>query len=255
MKTIDLFYEDQGTGTPIILVHGFPLSHRIWGRVARVLSQSCRVIMPDLRGMGNSPATDGDYSMRLLAEDLLRLMDRLELDRAVLAGHSMGGYVCLEFARSFKTRISGLGLVASQAAPDSPEKRIGRLASIEEVKKKKGIESIITGMLPRLSNRADLHKEIMNIMLSASLQGVIGSLQGMAERSDAREWLPEIQVPVTLIAGANDVIVPVSNAEDLAALLPDCELIVLEKSGHMPMMEQPSEIAAALLALLHRINQ
>lgn len=254
MKAIDLYFEDRGAGIPIILVHGFPLTHKIWDQVAVILSQSCRVIMPDMRGMGNSPATDGEYSMRLLAEDLLRLMDHLQLDKAVLAGHSMGGYVCLEFARSFKDRISGFALVASQAAPDSPEKKMGRLVSVEELNKRKGIESIVTGMLPRLSDRVDLHEEMIEIMRSASLQGVIGDLMGMAERDDAREWLPDIQVPVTVIAGANDLIVPKSNAEEMAALLPDCELVLLEKSGHMLMMEQPLETSEALLSLLRRVR-
>jgi pimeloyl-ACP methyl ester carboxylesterase len=254
IKAVDLFFEDQGLGMLFMLVHGYPLSHKIWNRVVPLLSSHNRVIAPDLRGLGNSPATDESYSMQLLAEDLVRLMDRIKVNQTVLAGHSMGGYVCLEFARSFPDRISGLAMVASQAAPDTPEKRLGRLVSIEEVKKN-GINPIAISMLPRLTDHVELTKELKEIMLSASPLGVIGCLEGIADRADAREWLPKIKIPTLIIAGKRDSIIPISCAYEMVKLLPDSELVILDNSCHLPMMEQPEETAAALLSLVHRIEQ
>jgi pimeloyl-ACP methyl ester carboxylesterase len=253
MKTIEMYFEEKGWGTALILVHGFPLSHRIWDQVVPVLSHSCRVIIPDLRGMGNSPATEGPYLMRSLAADLLRLMDRIKIDKAILAGHSMGGYVCLEFARSFGDRLSGLALVASQAAPDTTEKKAGRMAMIEEVRKK-GIQPIVDSMLLRLSNHPDLKQKLTDLMKSTSTMGAIGALYGMAERKDAREWLAKITVPSLIIAGLQDSIVPLRSAKEMESLLPNCELTVLDQSGHMPMLEEPEETGAALMSLINRVN-
>src|SRR5512144_1307135 len=120
---VNLAYEEHGEGTPVILTHGFPLNRSIWYPVVPKLSEKVHLILPDLRGHGQSPVPEGVYSMRLLAEDLRALMDQLNIEKVVLAGHSMGGYVSLAFARAYPGRLAGLALVATQAAADSPERR------------------------------------------------------------------------------------------------------------------------------------
>ena len=121
-QPVDLFYNEQGQGTPVILLHGFPFNHTIWQPVMPLLAEHARLIMPDLRGFGQSPVTDGVYSMRLMAEDVVALMDKLGLEKAVLVGHSMGGYISLAFAQAYPNRLLGLGLVATQDSSDLPEK-------------------------------------------------------------------------------------------------------------------------------------
>jgi pimeloyl-ACP methyl ester carboxylesterase len=123
---VELYYEEFGQGVPVILLHGFPLNHTIWMPVVERLQSHVRVITPDLRGHGKSPATDGDYSMRLMAEDIHALMNRLDIPKAVLVGHSMAGYASLAFARAYPGRLAGLAMVASQAEADTPEKRQAR---------------------------------------------------------------------------------------------------------------------------------
>lgn len=254
MDPIDLFHEDIGSGSPILLVHGYPLNHEIWKQVALILREKARVIMPDLRGMGKSPATPGAYSMHLLAEDLLCLMDLMRIDKTILAGHSMGGYVCLEFARVFPDRVSGIALVASQAVPDSPDRRQARYVSIRDVERN-GIGPVVEAMLPKLTDRQDLKEVLTNIMSDSSKLGVMGCLGGMAERQDAREWIPDIKIPALVIAGKNDKIISMDNAKEMAALFTDGKLEILQASGHMPMMEQPEETAKALLSFLGRVKQ
>jgi len=135
-KPIDLFFIEQGEGIPVLLIHGYPLDHQIWSRVVSMLAKKARIITPDLRGFGLSSATKGTYSMSLFAMDIIHLLDQLKIEKAIFVGHSMGGYVCLEIARSYSERMAGLALVASQAEADSSETRVGRYASIKAVEKK-----------------------------------------------------------------------------------------------------------------------
>ena len=191
---VELYYEEFGQGFPVILMHGYPLNHTIWMPVVERLQAHARVITPDLRGHGKSPVTDGEYSMRLMAEDIHALMNRLDIPKAVLVGHSMAGYVSLAFARAYPGRLAGLAMVASQAEADSPEKRQGRYITAEEVGRK-GVRQVAKSMLPKLTPRKELTADLMEIMLKTPKKGVIGTLKGMAERPDALEWLAEIEVP------------------------------------------------------------
>ena len=109
LKPVDLYYEETGQGMPLILVHGFPMDHTTWQPVLPFLNDCARIILPDLRGFGKSPVSKGTYTMRLLAEDILRLMDLLKLEKAVIAGHSMGGYVALILCTGLPTSTGRAG--------------------------------------------------------------------------------------------------------------------------------------------------
>ena len=234
LEPVKLYYKETGQGTPVVLVHGFPLNHSIWNEVATELKEHARVIMPDLRGHGRSPAPEGTYSMRLLAEDLRQLLDDLELDRVVLVGHSMGGYACLAFARAYPERLAGFGLIASQAEADAPERRQGRYQTADDVKTK-GVKIVAEAMAPKLTTQSELVEPLRQLMLHvATPNGVMGSLKGMAERADATAWLSSISVPALVLAGKEDAIIPLVRAQTLAQLLGRGWLVEIEGAGHMP---------------------
>jgi 3-oxoadipate enol-lactonase len=250
LKPVDLFFEETGQGTPLVLVHGFPLDHTTWQPLLPYLSGCARVIMPDLRGFGKSPVTNGTYTMRLLAEDILRLLDRLKLEKAVITGHSMGGYVALAFAHAYPQRLAGLGLVASQAEADAPERRHSRLNIAEEVEHK-GVRVVADGMPVKLTLNPTLATQLHELIhATATAEGVAGCMRGMAERPDATEWLGEIAAPSVVIAGAQDGIIPVQKSHDMETLLGRSWLVVIEEAGHMPMMEAPERVADALRQLV-----
>lgn len=246
---VELYYEEYGQGFPVILLHGFPLNRTIWMPVVERLKGVARVITPDLRGHGKSPVTDGDYSMRLMAEDVHALMTRLDISKAILVGHSMAGYVSLAFARAYPGHLAGLAMIASQAEADSPERRQGRYITAEEVRRK-GVRSLVKSMLPRLTSRQDLAAELADIMIKTPKKGVIGALRGMAERPNALEWLSEIQVPAVVIAGEKDTIIPIERARTMTQMLVRSWLVEIQDAAHMPMMEAPQEVADALKQLL-----
>lgn len=253
LKSIDLAVEEHGEGIPLVLIHGFPLNRQIWQPLIPLLEKKARLILPDLRGFGDSPQELEDYSMRLLAADVVRLLDRLNIEKALIAGHSMGGYVALEFAHAYPHRLKGLALVASQADEDTPERRQARLITAREVRSR-GIRYIADGMPPKLSAKPEVQKELHRIISTCSIQTVVAALKAMADRRDANAWLPEIQVPVLAIAGTEDQLIPVEKTHSLIKLVNKGWAVEIADAGHMPMMEAPQKVAEALGQLICAAN-
>lgn len=252
-KPIILSYEIMGEGLPIIFLHGYPLNRMIWSPLVENLATLARVILVDLRGHGNSPAPEGKYSMELMAADINNLMDSLKIKKAILVGHSMGGYVSLAFVKNYPDRLGGLGLVATQAAADSPEKRQVRLDSIQQVKSD-GVAPIVESMLSRLTSRSNLYPVLRNIMVATPRQGVIGTLEGIADREDSTPRLKNIRVPTLIIAGIEDKIIALDRAEEMARLIPNAWLVKIPGAGHMPMMETPDSMVNPLLELIETVK-
>jgi 3-oxoadipate enol-lactonase len=248
-KPVPLAYEEHGQGKPVVLVHGFPLNRTIWHPLLPALAGQARLILPDLRGHGQSPVVEGTYTMRSLADDLLDLLDRLEIEKAVLVGHSMGGYVCLAFAHAYPHRLGGLGLVSSQAGADTTERRQARLLQAKEVARK-GPAAIASSMAGKLTNRPELVEILRNMILHAPRQGIVGALKGMAERPDATDWLADITVPAVVIAGGQDILIPGERSRLMAQLLGRAGLVEIPTAGHMPMMEEPQAVSVALKQLI-----
>jgi 3-oxoadipate enol-lactonase len=251
-QAVELHYEEHGEGKAVLLIHGFPFDHSIWSEVSAGLAGKARLILPDLRGFGQSPSPDGVYSMRLMAEDIAALMDRLEIKKAVLAGHSMGGYISLAFAQAYPERIAGLALVTSQAVADTPERRQARLRLADEVKRK-GVKAVVAANLERYSPNPDIRERTRTVMMQSQKKGVIAALKGMAERPDFTEVLSHLAVPGVVIAGELDAIVTLEKAREMAQMLPRGWVVEIPGGGHMPMFEAPELVTQAILDLLGRI--
>ncbi len=176
-------YERGGKGKTMVLIHGFPLDHTIWEPIVPLLETKADVIMPDLRGFGESAVPPADYRLTDLAADLLALLDELKIDQAVIAGHSMGGYVALAFAHAYPGRILGLGLVSSQALADSPERKAARYKEAEDVLSN-GVGEVATGMSGKLTANTGLQAKMKELILRQSPQGLATALRAMAERPD-----------------------------------------------------------------------
>jgi len=239
----------RGKGPALMLVHGFPLDHSIWEPVARLLEDRADLFLPDLRGLGESDAPLDGYSMEQYAGDLLALLNQAHIEKAVVAGHSMGGYVALAFARLYPDRLHGLGLIATQAIADSPEARQRRAATADAVRAD-GVVAVADGMSPKLSAHPSHAPALHELILRQPQAGVIGALGAMAARPDSTELLKHIRVPVTVVAGTADALIPVERSREMAAALPEAKLSELEGVGHMPMMEAPEKLADLLAGLL-----
>lgn len=240
-----LSYERLGRGAPLVLIHGYPLDHSIWKEVTPLLSSTFDLILPDVRGFGQSDATDSPYSMADLANDLAALLDHLQIESVFVAGHSMGGYVSLAFAQAHPSRVNGLALVASQAAADTPERRASRHASVKQILEH-GIEETVEGMTPKLSANTRVQAFVHELMAKQKPAAFIGALQAMAGRLDMLPYLVSSNFPLLLIHGDSDGLIPLDRAREIKAAVPRAGWFLLPGVGHMPMLEDPTGIAIAL---------
>lgn len=245
---IHLAYERRGRGTPMVLLHGFPLDHHLWDDIAPLLEDNFDLILPDLRGFGESTTVDLFYAMEDFASDVAGLLDYLGIPKATIVGHSMGGYIALAFARLYPERVSGLGLVASQAAADAPERREGRYKSAAEVADK-GIASVVELMTTKFTSDPRLQEAARQSMERQPPAAYIGALKAMAERVDSTPLLSSIQYPVVIVHGDADALVPIDRAREVKAAVPHAHLVEISGAGHMPMMEAKEETAQALRQL------
>lgn len=243
-----LVYHRSGQGAPLLLAHGFPLDRAFWNPLLPYLEAHFDCILPDLRGFGDSPPTEAGYSLDDMAADLNMLLDALGLPAAFLAGHSMGGYLALAFARRFGAQLLGLGLLGTQAAADPPERKAARYDTLEQVRRD-GVNAVL-GMADKLTADPRHASALRQIIQRQNPIGVMGALQAMAERPDSRSVLATLTVPVVIIHGLTDVLVPVERAREMKAALPSALLMELPGVGHSPSYEAPEQTAAALKQLL-----
>jgi pimeloyl-ACP methyl ester carboxylesterase len=242
---IQLAYDRRGEGTPLVLVHGFPLDHHLWDEVTPLLEDTFDLILPDLRGFGGSSTVDSFYAMEDYASDIAGLLDQLGIQKAAIVGHSMGGYVALAFARLFPKRVRGLGLVSSQVLADAPERKDGRYKSAAEVAEH-GISSVVEAMASKFTADKRLQGFARQSMERQQPAAYISALKAMAERVDSTPLLSAFAFPVVLIHGDADQLIPIDRAREVKAALPQAHLVEISGAGHMPMMEDRQKTAEAL---------
>jgi 3-oxoadipate enol-lactonase len=258
-KIIDgvrLAYDVAGSGDAIVLLHGFALDRSIWDAQFSGLAAHSRVVRLDLRGSGESACGEGPALMETLAGDVFGLLDALDIGRAVVAGHGMGGYVGLAFFRMYAERVAGLALIASQVRADPAERSAEREALIGRLEAR-GIEAAIETYLPRAlaANAAEgLRERLRAIVARQSATGAAAQLVGIKERVGSEDLLEDIAVPATVVAGDNDPWIPLDTAERTAAAIADCRFEHFADTGHVPMLEAPDATTAALDALMGRAS-
>jgi 3-oxoadipate enol-lactonase len=250
----NIAYERRGQGTPLVLLHGFPLDHSSWDTLVPYLEGQADVILPDLRGFGqsdfnSSAAPEGAYTVADMAGDIIGLLDELMVPKAVVVGHSMGGYVALAFARAYPQRLTGLGLISTQALPDSPERKAGRYATAEQVARQ-GVSVVADAMAPKLTANPALVPMLRELVLRQPAAGIIGALQAMAERPDSVPLLLTLRFPIAIVHGQADALIPVDRSREMKAFIPQAGLTELPDVGHSPMLEAPIETAQALKHIL-----
>ncbi len=252
-----LYAAVRGRGPAITLVHGFPLNHRIYDTQIRALSRTYRVIAPDLPGFGKSPLNREDVTMDTYADVLATMLDALDVEKTVLAGLSMGGYIAFAFWRRHPERVQGLVLLNTRAKPDTPEGRENRFKTIEAVRQR-GLTPLIEGMIPKLLSPATLRgkvhvvNKLRHIMEEASIEGVVAALKAMAHRPDSRPTLGTITVPTLIIAGKDDGLIPVIEAEEMALNIPNARLHVVDQAGHLVTMERPRTTARLMASFMEQ---
>jgi len=245
----------DGPGEPLVLLHAFPLNGRMFEPQMEAFSEGRRVVAPDYPGFGRSPRTPAQPDIRYYAEGVLGLLNRLGLERVVLGGVSMGGYVAFGCMRLFPERVSGLILADTRPDADSEETRENRKNMARRVADE-GVEVLIELQMRRLLARDTLEKneevveEVRDMILESSPGGVVAALGALRERPDSTPLLEELEVPTLVIGGEEDGISSPEVMGAMAEKIPDSRHVTLPRAGHLSNLEAPEGFNAALKEFL-----
>ena len=239
-------YDDVGAGPALVLLHPFPLDRRAWAGAVEELRRANRVLTVDARGFGESDL-GGRYSIADLADDVAALLDARGVATATVAGQSMGGYTALAFAARHPARLRAMVLANTRAAADTPAAREGRAAAIAAIRDE-GVGVYLDRSLPRLLASTAPPALLASVRALAELRPdhLVAGIEALRDRPDRSAELSKIRVPVLVISGARDQIVPSGEMLEMSRALPASRLVSLERAGHLANLEMPDRFVRAL---------
>jgi pimeloyl-ACP methyl ester carboxylesterase len=244
---------------PLVLVHGYPFDHKLWFGVVAALGAGAKAILPDLPGFGHQPVLETEPSMDGYADYLRDFADRHGAEKIMLAGMSMGGYAALAFAEKYPERVSGLGLISTQAAADTEETRRNRMALIHRIDSE-GPDVAAQALMPKMFSEAsagkpDLTRFVSEGARAAGSAGLAWALRAMAGRPNRTAFLKSLRIPVAVAHGAADKIIPLAQARGLAEQCQNPIFIEIKDAGHATPLEAPDAVAGLLARLVLKVRQ
>lgn len=256
-QIISYIDEGQSNSTAIIFIHGFPLNKMMWSEQIGEFKKNHRVIAYDVRGHGNTPVGDEHFSIELFVNDLLSLMDALKINKAILCGFSMGGYIALNAIENYPNRFSTLILCDTNCTEDKPEAKEKRMKAIESIKEK-GLEQYAQESLKKLFSPLSLSKQIDKVsivkemIMKTSKQSIFKTLHALAERAETCTKLHEIKIPVLILVGKEDEITPPDVALSMHEKIKGSTIHIIDGAGHLSNMENPNQFNEQLEKFLNK---
>lgn len=259
VNEIDIAYDDEGDGVPVLLVHGHPFNRSMWRPQVERLRARYRVIVPDLRGYGETTVVPGKTPLDVFAGDLIGLLDRLDLDRVVVCGLSMGGQIAMELHRSHPARVRALVLADTFPEADTAAARALRHELAARVLRE-GMGPYADEVLDKMISPHNVvalpavAEHVLGMMRGTSPEGAAAGWRGRAERPDYLDSLSRVTVPALVVVGEDDEYTPVAVAERMHAAIPGSALAVNPGAGHLPNLERPAEFTDALERFLTTVQ-
>ena len=260
VNNFDLFYDDLGEGNvPVVFIHGFPFDKSMWQGQLEFLQSAYRVIAFDIRGFGKSTDENSSLSIDLFADDLIAFMDQLNIEKAVICGLSMGGYITLNAYQRFPDRFEALILADTQCIADTPEAKEKRYKTISKIEAN-GVtdfnESFIKSVFyeDSFTNKKEVVEELRSVVFSNPEHIIQRGLATIAERSETCSTLDKISIPTLIICGKEDSVTPLAQSEAMKKAISGATLKVIENAGHVSNLEQPHEFNKHLSDFLKAIN-
>lgn len=250
------YLDTGGAGTPVLLVHAFPLSARMWEPQIESLGDRWRFIAPDLMGFGGSdaPEDESGYSMDAFADDLAAVLRELGVDRVVLVGLSLGGYVALAFLRKHRSAVSALVLADTRAEADAPE-NVEKRTTQQGLVREQGPGALTDGLIgallgePTREKKPDVVSNVRSLMENPAA-GYVGALEAMKRRPDSTPDLASIDLPTLIVVGENDTLTPPELSRKMHEHVRDSRLVVIPEAGHLSNLEAPEAFNGALAEFL-----
>jgi len=233
--------------SPILFIHGFPYDHQMWGKQVEFLQNSHYCISFDIRGLGNSSAGDGQYTLEILVDDLFSIIEELKLYKPILCGLSMGGYISLRAVERDQQKFGGLILCDTKSSPDDDTAKLKRANGIKQINTE-GLAEFCEATIPNtfadstLKEKKWLYEEILNRAITYDPIGVKGSLLAMISRTDTTSFLEKIAIPTLIICGEHDKLTPPLIMKEMHNKIKDSEFVVIPEAGHMSPVENPEEV-------------
>lgn len=255
---LSVFLEGNSKSKPIIFVHGFPFDHTMWQSQVDELSEKYFCITYDIRGLGESPAGDGQFTMESFVDDLEKIIDELKLAKPVLCGLSMGGYIFLRALERMKEKFSAVILCDTGSGSDNNEGKLKRSAAIKRINTEglapftKDFITDCYGDIYKQNHKEEFEKRIAKSSGFNPI-GVKGSLLAMLSRIDTSDYLDKIKIPTLVICGENDALIPPSIMKAMADKINGAEFVVIKNSGHMSPIENPEEVNNAIQKFLLKL--
>jgi len=253
---VEIAYKDEGEGLPVVLLHGFPFSGRMWNRQVVALTPAHRVITPDFRGFGDSGGAPS--TVEQLAGDVQALVEHLELAPFVLGGFSMGGYAAFRYLAQHVDRVHALMLLDTRAEPDAPEAKQRRYAAIDRIKSE-GADGFLNDfarlvLSPKtVESRPDIVAQVRQMMEEERTESLIGGLKAIAERPDSTQLLGGLRMPTLIVVGEDDKATPPESAKKMHETISGSRLVTIPGAGHMTSIEQSEHFTKALREFLETV--
>lgn len=261
INNFELSYDDVGEGAvPIIFLHGYPFDKTMWQLQLDFLQSSHRLIACDIRGFGKSTDEESPLSIDLFADDLIQFMDKLSIDKAILCGLSMGGFITLNAVQRFPDRFEALILCDTQCIADTAEVKEKRYKTIEEIEVD-GEEKFNEGFIKKvfhkdsITNKKKLVEQLRSVVFANSKHIIVQGLVALAERSETCSNLNAITIPTLIICGREDEVTPLAQSEFMNATIKGSILHVIDNAGHVSNLEQPHKFNKHLLDFLMALDK
>jgi 3-oxoadipate enol-lactonase len=254
---ISTFIRELGdpSGLPVVFIHGFPFSHEMWNAQFDALPKSVHAIAYDVRGHGQADVGDGQYTIELFVDDLVALLDYLKIDRAVLCGLSMGGYVALRTVERNPDRIRGLVLADTRSEADGNEAKVKRTGTLKGVKAD-GVATFAGNFVKAVfapetfqSNPQSV-EFVKQLIVANSPIGICGTAIALAARTDTTAALSSIKVPTLILVGEQDALTPPAASQAMHEKISGSKLAILKRAAHMSNVENADEFNANLTQFL-----
>jgi 3-oxoadipate enol-lactonase len=254
IRGIQLAYDDLGQGQPLVFIHGHPFNRSMWDLQVDFFRTNFRLILPDLRGYGDSDISFPRVMLDEMALDIIHLLDELGIDKAIFVGLSMGGQIALDLYRLFPRRCTALVIVDSDARGETPESAARRLELAETILADgmiKHTDETIHKYIAKASlNDPAVYQPLYKMMSTTKPEGAAAAHRGRADRRDHLHLLSSITIPALIIVGSEDFFTPLPVARLMSDNIPGAEVVCIEGAGHLPNMEAPAAFNAALDAFL-----
>jgi len=262
INNLSVSYNDHGPdGAPVIIfVHGFPLNKSMWDAQVEALKENYRVIAYDIRGHGNSDPGIDEFFIELFVLDLLRLMEKLKIEKSMLCGLSLGGYIALNAVLKYPDRFDGLILNDTQCIADTPEIKENRCIAIINIKEK-GVEQYADESIKKLfasesfTKKKNVITAVKDMIISTTKQSLCNTLHALAERKETCDQLSEINIPVLIMVGQEDKITPIDAARLIHEKILNSKMEIIQHAGHLSNLENPAAFNTHLVKFLEVVGK